>query len=86
MKMTKQQSVAILLSERLSQLSHEVAVGPCVQRIPVPGHRRPPVGEAFMVLCGQHHVPEGKALDQGDKGAELSPVLTAKSKTTKARN
>lgn len=65
MEMTKQQSVAILLSERLSQLSHKVAVGPRVQRIPVPGHRRPPVGEALVVLRGQHHIPEGKCCGSG---------------------
>lgn len=59
------QSVAyVVLSERLSQLSHKVAVGPRVQRIPVPGHRRPPVGEALVVLRGQHHIPGTGPLEE----------------------
>lgn len=51
---------AIPLPEGLSQLSYKISVRPRIQRIPVPGHGWPPVGEAFMMLCGQHHVPERK--------------------------
>jgi len=51
---------AIPLPEGLSQLSYKISVGPRIQRIPVPGHGRLPVGEAFMMLRGQHHIPDGE--------------------------
>lgn len=54
-------------------------MGPCIHRIPVPGHWRPPVGEALVVLGGQDHVSERrKTLGWGGKETtEIFPSLAA---------
>lgn len=67
---------AIPLPEGFSQFSHQVSVGPCIHRIPVPGHWRAPVGEALVVLGGQDHISErGKGLGWDGKGTtEIFPA------------
>lgn len=79
---------AIPLPEGFSQLSHQVSVGPCIHRIPVPGHWRAPVGEALVVLGGQDHISErGKGLGWDGKGTtEIFPSLTANPVTKTARH
>lgn len=47
-----------------SQLANQIPVGPHVLRVPVPGHRTWPVCEAFVMLCGQNHIPGNRCENQ----------------------
>ncbi|TNN88003.1 hypothetical protein EYF80_001584 [Liparis tanakae] len=42
---------------RPEQVSHQVSVRTSINRVPVPGVRGRPVGEAFVVLCRQDDIP-----------------------------